>query len=48
MATVIIAGLIGIAVIWGFRSFIKGKGSCGDCDCSCPVKAEMQKTGKMK
>lgn len=41
MATFVISCLIGAGVIFGFRSFIKGKGSCGDCDCSCPVKEEM-------
>ncbi len=44
MATIIIAVLIVVAVFLGFRSFIKGKGSCGECDCSCPVKDEMHKT----
>lgn len=46
LATIIIAGLIALAVFLGMRSFIKGKGSCGDCDCSCPVKDEMHKTAK--
>ena len=43
MATIIIAALIAFGAIMGLRSFIKGKGSCGDCNCSCPVKDEMQK-----
>ncbi|MGT2932605.1 FeoB-associated Cys-rich membrane protein [Streptococcus catagoni] len=42
MATLIIASLIGLAVILGLRSFISKKGSCGDCDCQCPVKEEMK------
>lgn len=46
MATIIIAVIIAFAVFMGFRSFIKGKGSCGDCDCNCPVKDEMHKTAK--
>ncbi|MGT2960455.1 FeoB-associated Cys-rich membrane protein [Streptococcus caballi] len=48
LATIIITGLIALAVFWGMRSFIKGKGSCGDCDCSCPVKDEMRKSSKVK
>lgn len=48
MATIIIASLIAVAVVLGLRSFIKGRGSCGDCDCSCPVKDEMHQTHKMK
>lgn len=43
MSTIIIAAIIAFAVFMGFRSFIKGKGSCGDCECSCPVKEEMHK-----
>ena len=46
MSTIIIAAIIAFAVFMGFRSFIKGKGSCGDCDCNCPVKDEMHKTAK--
>ena len=42
----IIAAIIAFAVFRGFRSFIKGKGSCGDCDCNCSVKDEMHKTVK--
>ena len=26
--------------------YIKGKGSCGDCECSCPVKEEMHKANR--
>ena len=43
MATIIIALLIAFAVFMGLRSFIKGKGSCGDCNCSCPVKDSQHK-----
>ncbi|MGT2738882.1 FeoB-associated Cys-rich membrane protein [Streptococcus pantholopis] len=43
MSTVIIAGLIIWAVWMSLRHYIKQKGSCGECDCSCPVKEEMQK-----
>lgn len=45
-ATIVLAGLIGLGVIWGLISFIKGKGSCGDCACSCPIKDEMQKSSQ--
>ena len=48
MATIIIATIIAFVVFMGFCSFIKGKGSCGDCDCHCPVKNEMHKTAKIK
>lgn len=48
MTTIILAVLIAFTVIWGFRSFIKGKGSCGDCDCSCPVKDEMHKVNRAR
>lgn len=41
MSTVIITALIVLGVIFGLRSFIKGKGSCGECSCSCPIKEEM-------
>lgn len=40
MATFVLSALIGLGVVLGMRSFIKGRGSCGDCDCSCPVKEE--------
>ena len=48
MATIIIALLIALAVFMGLRSFIKGKGSCGDCNCSCPVKDSQHKNVKVK
>ena len=49
MATIIIAVIIAFAAFMGIRSFVKGKGSCGDCNCSCPVKDEMHhKAAKAK
>ncbi len=42
MATYIIAGLIALCVVLASRSYIKKKGSCGDCHCSCPIKEEME------
>ncbi|MFD0845170.1 FeoB-associated Cys-rich membrane protein [Streptococcus saliviloxodontae] len=41
MSTFIIFGLILVLVFISLRSFIKGKGSCGDCDCACPIKDKM-------
>ena len=46
MATLVITLIIAVAVFYGLRSFIKGKVSCGDCNCSCPVKNEMHKAKK--
>lgn len=46
MATLVITLIIAVAVFYGLRSFIKGKGSCGDCNYSCPVKNEMHKAKK--
>ncbi len=46
MATLVVTLIIAVAVFYGLRSFIKGKGSCGDCNCSCPVKNEMHKAKK--
>ncbi|MCI7677938.1 MAG: FeoB-associated Cys-rich membrane protein [Streptococcus orisratti] len=46
MATLVITLIIAVAVFYGLRSFIKGKGACGDCNCSCPVKNEMHKAKK--
>ncbi|MGT2687212.1 FeoB-associated Cys-rich membrane protein [Streptococcus porcinus] len=43
MSTFIIVVLIVGGVIWGIYHYFKGEGSCGDCDCSCPVKDEMEK-----
>lgn len=43
MATIIIALLIAVGVVMGLRSYNKGKGSCGDCNCSCPVKDNQRK-----
>ena len=48
MATIIIALLIAVGVVMGLRSYIKGKGSCGDCDCNCPVKDNQRKSAKTK
>ncbi|MGT2749326.1 FeoB-associated Cys-rich membrane protein [Streptococcus orisasini] len=42
MSTIIIASLIILAVLLGIRHYIKQKGSCGDCNCSCPIKDEMK------
>ena len=39
----IIAFIIFALTGLGIRYYIKGKGSCGDCECSCPVKEEMHK-----
>ncbi|MEY8462427.1 FeoB-associated Cys-rich membrane protein [Streptococcus merionis] len=46
--TIILGILIAIVVVLGLRSFVKGKGSCGDCDCTCPIKEEMRKASKVK
>ena len=43
MSTFIIAFIILALTGLGIRYYIKGKGSCGDCECSCPVKEEMHK-----
>ena len=43
IATIILALGIAAAVFFGLKSFVKGKGSCGDCACSCPIKDEMNK-----
>ena len=43
IATIILALGIAGAVFFGLKSFVKGKGSCGDCACSCPIKDEMNK-----
>ncbi len=45
IATIILALGIAAAVFLGLKSFVKGKGSCGDCACSCPIKDEMKKPG---
>ena len=46
IATIILALGITTAVFFGLKSFVKGKGSCGDCACSCPIKDEMKKSGQ--
>ena len=43
MSTFIIAFIIFALTGLSIRYYIKGKGSCGDCECSCPVKEEMHK-----
>ena len=43
MSTFIIAFIIFALAGLGIRHYIKGKGSCGDCECSCPVKEEMHR-----
>jgi|GEM_PF-892634 hypothetical protein len=46
IATIILALGIAVAVFFGLKSFIKGRGSCGDCACPCPIKDEMKKSGQ--
>ncbi|MGT2929033.1 FeoB-associated Cys-rich membrane protein [Streptococcus dentasini] len=46
MSTIIIASLIVLAMLGGIRHYVKQKGSCGDCDCACPIKEEMHKVAK--
>lgn len=36
MSTILITVLIFLAGL-GLRSYLKGKGSCGDCKCSCLI-----------
>ena len=48
MSTFIIAFIIFALAGLGIRHYIKGKGSCGDCECSCPVKEEMHKAKDRK
>ena len=43
MSTIIIAIIIFLGAILALKRYIKQKGSCGDCACSCPVKEEMAK-----
>ena len=44
MSTFIIAILIAAGAFLGIRHYIKQKGSCGDCKCSCLIKEEMHKS----
>lgn len=44
MSTLILAAVIGILV----THYYKQKGSCGDCQCSCPIKEDMEKTQQIK
>ena len=46
MSTFIIAFIIFALAGLGIRHYIKGKGSCGDCECSCPGKEEMHKANR--
>ncbi|AXQ78226.1 FeoB-associated Cys-rich membrane protein [Streptococcus chenjunshii] len=48
MSTLIIGSLIIWAVFMSLRYYIKQRGSCGDCGCSCPVKDEMQKAARQR
>lgn len=43
MSTILITVFIFLAG-QGLRSYLKGKGSCGDCKCSCLIKEEMHKS----
>lgn len=43
MSTILITVLIFLAGL-GLRSYLKVKGSCGDCKCSCLIKEEMQQS----
>lgn len=40
MSTFIIASLIVGGVVLGISSYLKQRGSCNDCNCSCPVKGK--------
>ncbi len=46
MWTVIIAALILLAMVLGMRSYIKQKGSCGDCHVDCAIKQEIRRSEK--
>lgn len=48
LATIIVFLVIATLIILSLKSFIKGKGSCGDCGVSCPVKEEMHRQNKTK
>ncbi|MGT2807836.1 FeoB-associated Cys-rich membrane protein [Streptococcus iniae] len=43
MSTLIIALIILILALLSLSYYRKQKGSCGDCQCSCPVKDQMSK-----
>ena len=43
MSTSHIAVLIFSLARLSLRSYLKGKGSCCDYECSCPIKEEMHK-----
>ena len=44
MATYVIAGLLALCLVLAIRSYVKKKGACGDCNCSCPIKDEMERS----
>lgn len=48
MATIVLTILISIGVVFGLKSFLKGRSSCNDCACSCPVKDEIAKKALVK
>lgn len=48
MSTLILAAVIGILVVLALTHYYKQKGSCGDCQCSCPIKEDMKKTQQIK
>lgn len=48
MSTIIIALIIAGAVALSIRHYVKQKGSCGDCDCSCPVKDQINQAHTTK
>lgn len=42
MATIVLASLIGLAVILSIRYTIQKKGSCDDCHVECPIKHQIE------
>lgn len=42
MSTLIIAIIVFVLAFLSLRHYRKQKGSCGDCNCSCPVKEQMK------
>ena len=46
MSTFIIAFIILLWLVLASVTISNGKGSCGDCECSCPVKEEMHKANR--
>lgn len=43
-ATLIILIILLLISTFIVRNFIQKKGSCKDCDCSCPIKDEIRKS----